>query len=210
MIRFEIENYEKLLDVYDPKLVKKAYNAAVRKVGAKAKTEVGRLVTARYNLPKKRVNKTLNIHKNKNADGIVEYILDYKGRRIGLQNFASKAALKKLGVRISVTPKHSRFNKKRIKRRGIKVRVRKGGPLVWVERGFVQRGKNQLDTYHIFKRINENSPKEEYYRATVQSVPRMIDSAEVLEPVQKLIGREMNVEFTRAMNHFLEKSVGLR
>lgn len=99
MVKFEIKGLKELQEALDPKRFQKVATRTMNKLGAQARTAVNRAVRDTYNIKRDRLDAGLYLRRATWEHPV--FLLKYKGRPPGLQNFDARSTRK--GVTVSVT-----------------------------------------------------------------------------------------------------------
>lgn len=202
MFSYRVKDLDKLMERFNPAVVAKANVAGANKATQKARTFISKSIRARYTVAAKAVSKRVALRRASRSNPVAE--LRYRGPRVGLINFRARSK------QISIARKPRGNQKGRPwgnKRQAVTVQVRKDGGRKRVESksGFIATGANGNE--HIFYRVGKERNKLRSLKSL--SIPEMVLSAEgagAQENYQQFIEREYDIEFDRALRHYLRKS----
>lgn len=204
MLKYQVKNLEKLKRKFDPKIVDSANRAAQNKAAQKLRTYISKSIRDVYNVKAGAISKRVKINRASVSSPFAE--LRYSGPRVGLINFGAK--VKK--VTLARKPRKGQKGRKWGRfRKGVTVRVRKDGgrKQVTSKPGFIAVGKNSNE--HIFYRTGKG--RNDLKSAKTWSIPEMVRLAEKEggpsnESYQEQAAAEYDVEFDRAMRHFMSQA----
>lgn len=182
MIEIKLENLPRLRQAFDPARVDKAFNSALRKTAGKARTRVSQEVRKIYNIKARDISQSV---KTINRQDFIE--LRWTGKTLGLDKYSPT----KRTVRTARGP-----------RKGVAVKVLKKGKRKLVKGGFQVASKNNLIFQRTGQKMASNPQKDAIARMFGLSVPQMVNK-KVTNNAIEFIGDEMNVQFERAFNFFL-------
>lgn len=208
MLKYRVKNLEKLKRKFDPKIVDRANRAAQNKAAEKLRTYIKESIRDVYNVKAGAIAKRVKLNRASVSTPFAE--LSYTGPRIGLVNFGARA--KK--VTLSRKPRKGQKGRKWGRfRTGVTVKVRhdQGRKLVTKKgkkgAGFIAVGNNNNE--QIFYRTGKG--RNDLVSAKTWSIPEMVRLAEKEggpsnESYQQQAAAEYDVEFDRAMRHFMSQA----
>lgn len=175
---------------FDPKIVEKAMARTQNRIMDKSSTALSKKVREKFVLLARDVNETRKKYRAVAGRGN-DAVLEYLGARIPLSKFKPKTRM------IRVT---SQRTGKKIKRRGVTVRVTKqaGRKLIKSVPAFlVKRGTEVA--------ARKTEERESYTTPSTISVPEMIQAREALQEFYSLVERDFSTEFERNMDFYLDR-----
>lgn len=232
MIEFEITNLDELRRRYDPKIIEKALNSAVKKTANKARTLISKAVRKGYNVKAADIAKALTEKRIRGP--VTERILLYTGGRLSLMYFDPQevrvtrdygAITTKRGRDGLVSSRAKRTTKRHRELRGVTVMIKKGqrkkvkGPdgygafIAQGNRGKSGGGwgrklfnksasKEGRGNVQVFMR--DSKDRMPLSRLTGPSIPGMISRGSIDE-INAFVQEEMPKQFNHEMSFFLEK-----
>lgn len=197
-LRFELRDIDKLKRAFDPAIVQRAQQSAIRKTTRKLRTELSKRVRMRYNVAANVVAKHTSLDTLFARPDNPMAILKYVGGKIGLVNFgATKRIVRGVGK-----------SGRRYKRTGVSVRVLKGEKrkILRSVPGFIAKGEN--DNVHIFYRTGDT--RGPIVSVQGPSVAEMVGRHEVMSGADTFLSQELPKSFSNELEFFLLRKVGLR
>lgn len=210
-IRYSLQNFQELNKQFDSRMIRQAQFAAINKTLPKLRTHVSRRLRERFNVTARAITERVQLRKAAMSTGLLQGIIVFKGRRIGLINFSAQAK------RVTIARAPRGKNKKGIPfgrfRTGVTVRVHKAGgrKLVTDRKGFIAKGKNGSE--HIFYRQTKRRfwggpAVKEVLRAAYQySIAEMVTQANgavgTKNSYTDFIKEEYDKEFDAALNYYM-------
>lgn len=168
----DVIGLKKVLSLLDPKKIARATRNAINAVAAEQKKVSVKEIVGEYNIKAKRVRGDITTKRARSATD--EAVVSYGIKRPGLLNF---------------TPNRAGVNRPG----GPKVRIRKGGSLDRVERGFFATPKRGAGARAIFQR--EGTKRLPINRRTGPSVKQMYEDNKVIKRVEPKILNEFSKQF---------------
>lgn len=189
MRNFQLENFEEIRNAFGAVLVDKALGVTLDQSIKMTRTRIGREVRKVYNVKVKDVKSALKPIKATYTPP--QRLLMYAAKRISLARFGAKA----------VTVK-SRMGK----RRGVSVRVKKGG------RKKIVRGKSGFGGFlgtgklngHIYMRTSRKRFPIE--KRSGPAIPQLVGTSKTMKAAFDFIEKDVPKRFEHNMNFFINKS----
>lgn len=206
MLKYRIKNLDKLKQKFDPKVVERANRAGANKAAQKTRTFISETIRKVYNVKAMAIKKRVTLKRASSNMPFAE--LRYRGPRIGLINFGAKEKKVTLARKPRKGQKGQPWGRFRT---GVTVKVKKSGSrkLVSSRPGFIMTGKN--NNQHIYYRAGDGSDRNNLRSAKTWSIPEMLKNAEregagSSKAYERFAAQEYDIEFDRAMKHFMSKS----
>lgn len=193
MIDITLENIAALRRAFDPEIVKKALDRAIKTAAERVRTQISRDVRERYNIKQGDIGKSVTLRAVK-SDGVVQRLLVYTGARISLAKFGAR-------------PRNVRVGKRTY--RGATVQVLKSEGRQLVKGGFLAKGLNAKDDtpQQVFQRIGDS--RLPIRKLTGPAIPTMVANKAILAKANDTASEVMHKEFTRQMGLLMDKTGAL-
>jgi len=206
VLKFDPADIEALKKEFGDQIVEKATVGAINKTVPKLRTYVSKLVRQEYTISAGDISRQVKF--SRASKGSFSAKLLYKGRRVGLINFAAKPKKVTLGRKRNKGVPWGRV------RTGVTVKVKKSGgrKQVTSRSAFIARGANgnQQVFYRNERGARSRSGKVKIHAMKLLSVPDMVTNAEGDQAAayDQFAATEFAVEFDRAMDFYLGKQTG--
>ncbi len=189
--QFELEDYERLLRIFDPRVVEKALVVSTQKTALKTRTKISKLVRNIYNVKARDIPK---VTPKRIGSDPPEFLLLYAGKRIGLEKFGLTER--------SVSTRAGR-------RKAAYVRVKKAGgrKLVKGVRGRRGFGAPVKGGRLIFERETDKKALP-ISRLTGPAVAQLVGARSVLPDIEKGVSEEIQDQFDHNLAFFLDRAAG--
>lgn len=184
LLEFSFQDFDKVRGSFDPKIVRKALRTTITRTARKARTEVSKQIRQEYTVKARTIKETVSLRTERKAEDVVS-ILSYRGGSLPIDRFS----VTQRTVRSASGP-----------RRGVSVRIRKGGGRKVLKGGFKLRGQKEDPT---MERAGDS--RLPINRVTSLSVPQMINE-DVERAVSQRIGIDANVELNRNLQFFQDRA----
>lgn len=131
MITFEVKGLKELREALDPEKYTKIATRTLNKLGAQVKTAISREVRSEYNIKAERFNSGLYVRRASWEN--MSFLLAFKGRFPGLQNFDARQTRK------GVTVKVKKQNGRKVVKKGFMANTPEGAQAIWKRTGDAMR-----------------------------------------------------------------------
>ncbi len=190
-----LSNIAELRKAFDPKLVNKALNRAIKTASDRVATQISRTVREKYKVKLSVIKDHVTLRPIID-NGVINRIIAYTGGRMSMRHFV-------------VGKPEPKYNKRTGLRQPVRVTIRKDRPRRVLKGAFIARGKyHREDTpLLVFKRKGKKRLK--IMKLTTLSVATMVANKSVIEKAVETSGAVMEKEFTRQMGLLMDKTGAL-
>lgn len=227
MIEFEMQNVDRLAQLYDPRIVTKALTTSIRKVANKGATLVSKEVRKEYNISAADVRKKMKVKKlaYESADHAILFsaehisLMHFDPQEVAIKRFKRAGEVKQRRIftrnekkaLISQRVDHMQFSVKTPEPElGVTVRIRKTGSRALVKGrnrygAFLAKGRGG-GTQVFMRRSKTRLPVD---KLSGPSLAQMVDRKGVDDAVGDLVYVEAPGQFAAAMDFYLGKELSL-
>lgn len=196
-LQFDIRDFQRLKQLFDPRDVEKARNWAVNATTRKAATLISRETRDVYAISAGDIRSRLKIQR---LDRDATRAILYTGRRLPLVQFKPRERWVSVTSRRRVKSGPRKGSMAR--RRGVTVQVRKDRGRQLVQGGWLAKG-------HILRRRTREDNRSQPQIRFGLSIPEMVDNPRVMEAAQALVRDDLPQQFNDRLNYILNRKAGL-